>query len=60
MPWSTAAPVASPLWATIEASLGKAVHEAAGRATAPPLGLEAQRKAVADFLNDGNWRLVEG
>ena len=29
---------AFPLRATIEASLGKAVHEAAGRATAPPLG----------------------
>ena len=49
-----------PLWATIEASLSKAVHEAAGRATAPPLGLEAQCKAVTDFLNGGNWRLVEG
>ena len=23
------------------------------------LGLEAQRKAVADFLNGGNWQLVE-
>jgi DNA invertase Pin-like site-specific DNA recombinase len=23
------------------------------------LGLEAQRKAVEDFLNGGNWRLVE-
>jgi len=22
------------------------------------LGLEAQRKAVEDFLNGGNWRLV--
>ena len=23
------------------------------------LGLEAQRKAVSDFLNGGNWQLVE-
>src|SRR3954471_13479928 len=60
MPWSIAAPWVSPLCATIEASLSKAVHEAAGRATAPPLGLEAQRTAVADFLNGGNWRLAEG
>lgn len=30
-----------------------------GRQGQSGLGLEAQRKAVLDFLNGGNWKLAE-